>query len=245
MAKVVYGAGVSQMSGKQGGTVFSRNKSGAYTRTNRKGTNPNTAAQQARRQTFSQASRYFSTLTAVQQQSFKDNAINYPQIDRLGQTVTLSGAQLAAKFANLQNLAGQAATAQEMGSPVFVPSGLGFSIGGSNSGGNIANLTIDLIFLLEDGSQTDEVPTGFKLVVKATKLMSNGFTAPKKKDYRVIEIVGVATAITNYGIQTSYQSIFGAAVVGGDYKMFIQVELVSILTPQSSVLASGSKTFAQ
>jgi hypothetical protein len=242
MAKVIYGAGVSQMSGKQGGTVFSRNKSGAYTRTNRKGTNPNTQSQQNRRANFRAASRYFKTLSSVQQQSFKDNAINYPQIDRLGQTVTLSGAQLANKFANLRLLQGETIVPQEMGSPLFVPTVNWDGIGSSVVNGSIATLTITAYFDLENGTQDADVPFGFTLLVKATKLMGNGFTAPKKKDFRVITQIGDGTTIDGFSIFTAYSAVFGSSVIGGDDKIFISLEMVSLNTPQSSapVIANTS-----
>jgi hypothetical protein len=242
MAKVIYGAGVSQMSGKQGGTVFSRNKSGAYTRTNRKGTNPNTQSQQNRRASFRAASRYFKTLSSVQQQSFKDNAINYPQIDRLGQTVTLSGAQLANKFANLRLLQGGTIEPQEMGSPVFVPTVNWDGIGSSVVSSNIATLTITGYFDLEDGTQEAVVPANFTLLVKATKLMGNGFTAPKKKDFRVIVQVPPGGELDAYPILTPYSNVFGSSVVGGDDKIFISLEMVSLLTPQSSAPVIANKS---
>jgi len=244
MAKIIYGAGVSQMSGKQGGTVFSRNKSGAYTRTNRKGTNPNTASQQSRRANFRAASRYFKTLSAVEQQSFKDNAINYPQVDRLGQTVTLSGAQLAAKFANLLKLQNLGLAPQEMGSPVDMQTALSMAIGSTVVAGVITVLTIDAILTEVGGGENDEVRAGFTAVIKATKLMGNGFTAPKKKDFRVIDVVVEGTLLTNYSIKTAYQSVFGAGVVGGDNKIFVSIELVSKLTPQSSTPLIANKSLA-
>jgi hypothetical protein len=242
MAKIIYGAGVSQMSGKQGGTVFSRNKSGAYTRTNRKGTNPNTTSQQSRRANFRAASRYFKTLSAVQQQSFKDNAINYPQIDRLGQTVTLSGAQLANKFANLVLLGGGTPTPQEMGSPVFMPSTLSVALGATVVTGTLTGLTVDALFTNESGGDTDQLPVGYVAVVKATKMMSNGFTAPKKKDFRVIANIGATESVSGYPLITGYSSVFGTALIGGDSKIFVSIEVVSLTTPQSSAPIIGTIT---
>jgi hypothetical protein len=242
MAKIIYGAGVSQMSGKQGGTVFSRNKSGAYTRTNRKGTNPNTASQQSRRANFRAASRYFRTLSAVQQQSFKDNAINYPQIDRLGQTVTLSGAQLANKFANLLKLQGLGLDPQEMGSPLFLASPLSLAIGSTTVAGVITVLTIDALFTDSGGGDTDSIGGDYTVVLKASKLMGNGFTAPKKKDFRVIAVLDGSEVLTNFDIKAAYQAVYGLGVVGGDNKMFISISTVSKLTPQSSAALIANKT---
>jgi len=235
MAKVIYGAGVSQMSGKQGGTVFSRNKSGAYTRTNRKGTNPNTASQQTRRANFKAASRYFKTLSPVQQQSFKDNAINYPQIDRLGQTVTLSGAQLANKFANLRKLGELSLTPQEMGSPIYLQTPLSLAIGHTTVAGVLTALTIDALLTASGGGDTDAITNETYAVIKATKMSSQGFTAPKKKDFRVIAIIPEGEVLTDYNIFAGYAAAFGTHLVGGDTKIFVQIQMVSMVTPQSSV----------
>lgn len=236
MAKVIYGAGVSQMSGKQGGTVFSRNKSGAYTRTNRKGTNPNTAGQIAQRAKFSQASRYWKNLNPTQQQSFKDNAINYPQVDRLGQTVTLSGSQLAAKFANLQSLAGITSSAQEMGSPIAMGEVLTIGVNSNVAGGQITQLNFDGVIIKNTaGVEGTTVPAGQTAIVKATKLMSQGFTAPKKKDFRVLGILGSGLDIeTDFDLLALYSQKFGLAIVGGDTRFIVSIELVSNSTPQST-----------
>lgn len=234
MAKVIYGAGVSQMSGKQGGTVFSRNKSGAYTRTNRKGTNPNTPAQQARRAAFADASRTFKALTSVQQQSFKDQSLNYPQIDRLGQTVYLSGSQLAAKYGNLCKLLDRQIDPIEMGAPIYMAAGVGALVAATVVGGVITVLEATYTMSLENGSLSTVVPANCGVVIKATKTYGNGVTAPKAKDFRIIKIIGDTEDTADTNIKTDYQNVFGLNVAAGDAKIFFSFELVSYFTPQST-----------
>lgn len=236
MAKIIYGAGVSQMSGKQGGTVFSRNKSGAYTRTNRKGTNPNTSSQIAARAKFSNASRYWKSLSELQQQSFKDNALNYPQVDRLGQTIYLSGSQLASKYANLQALADMVTAETEMGSPIAMGEILTIGVNSTVVGGVITALAFDGVIVRHpDGSENAQVPIGQVAVIKATKLMGAGFTAPKKKDFRVIGTsVATSSLEVEFNLKDAFENVFGLQLVGGDARFIVSIELVSMTTPQST-----------
>jgi len=243
MAKIILGIGVAQISGKIGGSVFSRNKSGAYVRTNRKGTNPNTISQQVARTKFSQGSKFFKALSSVQQQSFKDNAINYPQVDRLGNVVTLTGSQLASKFANLALLADTTLTPQECGSPVYVPTITTLAIGGLFTGGVIANLVLNAIITNSSGDTVDEVPANFAFILKATKPMSAGFTAPKKADFRVITVYSVTEAVDAVSIQSAYAAKFGSQIIGGDAKIFFSAQMVSLTTPQVSAAVVAIRPF--
>jgi len=85
----------SAASGSIGGTTYSHNRGGMYTRARAIPTNPNTILQQARRNTLGQlSSRWGQTLTPAQRDGWEVYAQNTPQTDKLGQQLILTGQQM-------------------------------------------------------------------------------------------------------------------------------------------------------
>ena len=80
-----------QLSGSVGGVVASHNKGGAYLRNRSVPVNPNSAAQQSVRSAFATASLQWSTLTVSQRAAWEAYAALTPVVNRLGDTITLSG----------------------------------------------------------------------------------------------------------------------------------------------------------
>jgi hypothetical protein len=92
MAKVNYGTIVNDARGKVNGTVFSKNKSGAYVRRKVTPANPNTGRQSAARSYLAQLSQGWSgTLNAAERAAWISYAQTYPRLDVFGNAVTLSG----------------------------------------------------------------------------------------------------------------------------------------------------------
>lgn len=92
MGLVKFGVGVVQISGRVGGNVFARNKSGNYIRAGTKPTNPNTALQQAARNSVAGLSdRWAQTVTAVQRTAWNLYGTSVAMTNRLGETIYLSG----------------------------------------------------------------------------------------------------------------------------------------------------------
>jgi hypothetical protein len=85
MAKVLLGPMVAEARGQAGGTVFSRNRFGAYIRQNVSPVQPNTTKQQEQRSAFTQAAqRWRDTLTPAQREAWKEYALGTPMIDSFG-----------------------------------------------------------------------------------------------------------------------------------------------------------------
>lgn len=84
---------LTSASGSVGGTTYSHNRFGLYTRARRKPVNPNTPAQQAQRTAFSGASAGWRALTQPQRDAWSAYAASTPVKNALGQTVFLTGAQ--------------------------------------------------------------------------------------------------------------------------------------------------------
>lgn len=92
MALVRYGGGVVQMSGSIAGNTFARNRFGNYVRARTVPTNPNTSGQQAVRSAMAQlTTKWSSILTPVQRTAWELYASSVNMLNRLGETVQLSG----------------------------------------------------------------------------------------------------------------------------------------------------------
>jgi len=92
MGLVKFGGGVAGISGKVGGSVYAKNKSGSYVRNWAKPVNPNTSRQQQARNNLSAMAEYWSgTLTAAQRTAWDLYASNVPVLNRLGESINLSG----------------------------------------------------------------------------------------------------------------------------------------------------------
>lgn len=94
MASAKYGNIIVDMRGKINGNVYSKNKGGAYVRTRVKPTNPKSEAQASVRQSFTELSQAWRGLTAVQRQSWSQGVANFKKINRVADSITLSGNSL-------------------------------------------------------------------------------------------------------------------------------------------------------
>lgn len=92
MALVKFGGGITEMRGSIGGTVFSRNKSGAIARQRTTPINPKTALQSAIRAILAFVSQLWRTGTsAAQKAAWAVFAANVEAKNKLGEVIHLSG----------------------------------------------------------------------------------------------------------------------------------------------------------
>lgn len=103
MALIKLTAFIDQISGKLNGTVFSKNKGGAYVRSKSKPTNPRSAAQMAVRSAFGAIAAAWRDLTESQRKAWMEATKDFPYQNRLGDRKTLTGFSLHQKInRNLQ-----------------------------------------------------------------------------------------------------------------------------------------------
>lgn len=81
----------TQLSGSVGGVVAARNAGGQYLRGRTVPVNPNSAAQIVVRQAFGAAAIAWNALTDAQRQAWEAYASQTPVVNRLGDSITLSG----------------------------------------------------------------------------------------------------------------------------------------------------------
>lgn len=84
---------LTSASGSIGGTTFSHNRFGLYTRARRVPVNPNTAFQQSQRDAFASSSAEWRGLTNVSRAGWEAYAASTPSVNKLGQAINLSGQQ--------------------------------------------------------------------------------------------------------------------------------------------------------
>lgn len=92
MAQIKLGPIVSEIRGLLGGTIFSRNGTGAYAKQFTKPTNPMTPAQQAIRALLTTVSaRWSANLSEAEREAWIEAAPTFPLINKVGEVYFLSG----------------------------------------------------------------------------------------------------------------------------------------------------------
>lgn len=92
MAKVNFGPLANDARGKIAGIVYSKNKSGAYTRTKVTPANPSTPAQTLVRQNLGNLAQQWSgTLASSDRAAWTSYAATYPRLDVFGNSIVLNG----------------------------------------------------------------------------------------------------------------------------------------------------------
>lgn len=108
MALVKYGQGVAGMSGKIGGTIHSRGRTGATVKNWTKPCNAMTAKQTRRRATFQQQSSAWGDLTDVQRRGWDAYAQTQIRLNRQGDAYVPSGRQIYTELNSNLTLVGSA-----------------------------------------------------------------------------------------------------------------------------------------
>lgn len=99
---------VSSLSGSVGGTVYSRNRSGAYSRNRTIPSQPNSEAQQFIRGKLLDVAGYYDGLTAQQRLLWDQFASGYPMKNRLGEDRFRTGREVCAHLNFWKALSGDA-----------------------------------------------------------------------------------------------------------------------------------------
>lgn len=218
MAKVLFTAVVADMRNKLNGTVFSKNRYGAYTRTKVTPVNPQTDAQQNARNNLSTHSQAWRGLTETQRNSWIDAAASFPFTDIFGNPKILSGNALYVKLNNnLVNAGGTAISTAP--TPVSIPAI------------TLLTLTATGVPALSLAFAPTPVATGFSMMIFATPNITPGRNFVKN-EFRFIKAVAAA-ATTPQNLLTAYEAVFGAPVTGN--KIFVRAFLVSTVTGQAGI----------
>ena len=229
MALIKTTAIVSEISGKINGTVFSKNRYGAYARTKVTPVNRNTNAQQGARGILTQVSQAWRGLTDNQRKGWDEGSKNFTRTNVFGDIRNLSGANLFSRLnANLLHLGGVAIEVCPL--PVSIPAMASLSGVADNSANTMA-----LTF-------APAIDASVKVEVYATAGLSAGKNFVKS-EYKKIATKTVAF-LTDGSIATDYIAVFGAVPPAGT-KVFVKVKHYDATSGQPGAVIQTSFIVAE
>jgi hypothetical protein len=197
MSKIKFGAFVTDMRGKSGGSVFSKNRSGAYVKNKVTPINQKTAAQQAVRESLAQLAGQWRDLSEDQRRSWKEGSANFPLTNVFGDQYFLAGNMLYNRLnANLKKV--QATPITSCPTPA-----------------EVAEVTA-AINSLTTGSVKIDLPAtdaDTALVIRATPQLSAGINNFNSK-LRDLYVVAPSTAAGTLTLTSGYEAKFGAVALG-------------------------------
>lgn len=218
MAKFTPGAIVSEVRNKIAATVFTRNRAGATIRNRVTPINRRSNTQTGRRQILASFAAQWRGLSQAQRDGWIAAAQNFPRQDNLGQTIIPSGEQLYVEFnANLQ-LAGQSPISDAPAPSEFAV----LSITSVTADAGVGN-ELDIAF-------TPTVPTGYSMIVRATRQVSPGRQFMGPSDFRFLAALAASTT-SPQDVLAEYTARFGALIEG--QKLFVELFLINNATGQA------------
>ena len=228
MAKIKLQGILADIRGKLNGSVFSKNRGGAYMRTKVTPINPQTIAQGLVRATLTNLSQAWRGLTEAQRSAWNSAVSNFTSTDIFGDIKTPSGINLFNKL-NL-NLAA-ISEAPINTPPLAVPVGYfdTLSIAAAAGAGTIAATFTSV------GGSVDQT-----VVVEATACMSAGKNFVKSEFRQIGTFAG--NAASPQAIGAMYVGKFGAMTAG--QKLFIRFKFVDKNTGVAGQYTSASAVVA-
>jgi len=186
-------------SGSTANLTYSHNRAGQYTRNRRTPVNPvGTGRRATVRATFGAAAKGYAALTSAQQAAWTAYALNYPIVDKLGQSIKLTGQQMYVSItAALVNAGGTATVAPPLSNAVTAPV---VSVASFVHSTGVMTIT-----LAGTGASTDYICLAF------SKPRSSG-TSFNKTFWQQLVVAASSTGAATYG--TAYIAQFGSPAVG-------------------------------
>lgn len=228
MAKLKLSAIVSEMRGKLNGSVFSKNRGGAYVRTKVTPVNPQTLAQGNVRAALTNLSQAWKSLTEAQRLAWNSAVSQFTSTDIFGDIKTPSGINLFNKL-NLNLSAISEA-------PISVPP-LAVSVGYFDSltvaaaaGAGTIAATFSAV-----GESADQT-----VIVEATPCLSPGKSFVKSEFRQIGTFAG--TAASPQALGAMWSAKFGSLVAG--QKVFIRLKFVDKNTGVAGQYTSASVVVA-
>lgn len=224
MAKIKLSGIVSEMRGKLNGSVFSKNRGGAYMRTKVTPVNPQSLAQGLVRSTLTNLSQAWRGLTDAQRASWNGAVSGFTGTDIFGDVKTPSGINLYNKLnLNLASIGVAPISAPPSAVSVGYVSDLDLAADAS------AN-TIAATFTAIGGT------VGQTVVVEATAGVSAGKNFVKSEFRKIGTFAGNATSPQAIGAM--YVARFGAMTAGK--KVFVRLKFIDNATGVAGQYTSAS-----
>lgn len=203
MALMKLGIVATDARGSVAGTVFSRNRAGAYTRARVKPINPRTPAQSLVRANFGvNAKAWSGNFTADQRAAWTFFAQANPQVNRLGDSIILSGLSMQQKLNQVLTQIGSANISDPP--PDMSVSPIADAIGTTSVAGLAA-------VIIQTNAQI--AGSGTVYYIKATGPLAPG-KKPQLNQYRYVTNQLPEAAATTVDITTAWQAVFGSLIAG-------------------------------
>lgn len=224
MAKIKLSAIVSEVRGKLNGSVFSKNRGGAYMRTKVTPVNPQTIAQGNVRALLTTLSQGWRSLTEAQRLAWNSAVSAFTSTDIFGDIKTPSGINLYNKLNLNLGAIGEAPISTP---PVAV--GVGY-LSALSLAADASASTIAATFTAEGAS------AGQTVIVEATPCLSAGKSFVKSEFRQIGTFAGDATSPQAIGAM--YVAKFGAMTA--DKKIFVRMKFVDKTTGVAGQYTSAS-----
>lgn len=218
MAKVKFSALISEMRNKLNGSVFARNRGGAYLRTKVTPVNPQTIAQVLARSLLTSFSQSWRSLTQPQRDAWNSVVDQWATTDVFGDVQNPSGQNLYIRLNINISIAG--------GSPLLLPP----SPAGAAALTVLALASDSALSTLDVTFAPDPVPTDHAMVVDSTPNLSPGISNASAK-FRTIDVVAAA-ATSPASVGPEQVAKFGPPTAG--QKIFVRAKLINMNTGEVS-----------
>jgi hypothetical protein len=206
MARIKMAHIVAEIRGKIGGTVFSRNRAGAYIREKVTPINPQSSSQTEVRGFFAQVAQAWRGLTDAQRLQWKTAVSNFKGTNIFGDVKTLTGSQLHQKLnLNILNIGGSEITTPPL--PSSVPAMESMSAVADNSDNTLVI------------TYSPAIDAGVTMEIFATAPVSAGKSFVKSEFKKLGNFL--AADVSPLDVSTEYIAKFGAIGAVGQ-KIFIK-----------------------
>jgi len=223
MAKIKLSAiGITNISGKSGGSVFAHNKNGNYVRRLGFATQPQTAKQTLARSIFGVISRMWGGLTQAQREAWKNWGTANPKKDQFGDSRPLSGRQaFISANSNLNSVGLAPISSPSLVRPIF-PSVSGFMGAISfGAGGVLTDASVE-------ASMTDGTATMRYILSVAVVSKGADFGTAKNKYVQIL--TGLASVLDGAAITDELIALG----VTQENNVYLKVDFVAVNGQKSS-----------
>ena len=232
MAKIIFLDG-SEIRGKVGGKVYSRNASGAFVRQYVKPVNANTALQQAVRNNFASLSGAYRSLTDAQRATYEAMKSFYKTTDSVGNVITPTAPQL---FNRLNGVLIQNGVLNSSNPMTVCPAPV--SLIGITTAAPTADISATQMYsAVTFANSTQVVPADQNLIISATAGISAGIKKVPANLFSRVHSLVAGDDTTQESVWSQYLAVFGTPVAGSS--VYVKIQTYSIITGQitSEVIA--------
>lgn len=228
MALVKFGAGVSEMRGKEGGVIYSRNAYGSYIKQKVSPVNPQTSHQNAQRALMGNLAQAWTTLTAGEKASWVNLGEQVTRVNVFGDTTYYTGFSLFMRLN--RNLSVVGVSAIDNAPTIDVPDPPTFTSITTSVGGATMSL-----------AWTPTVPAGAATVGYFTNNILTGRSYVKNYYRKIIAIAAAQTSPRD--VYSDWLTYFGNVPVE-DAVIFVKLKNINITKGWDSAISAGSGVVA-